>query len=79
MEALVIQGPKLSTILSQVKKLEVSVLVLSQYKHSPFCWYDSPSDLYICSLNSILSMGVFNNLERLKVEVREKHYRGGII
>jgi len=37
-EALVIQGPKLSTILSQVKKLEASVLVLSQRKPSPFCW-----------------------------------------
>ena len=37
-EAPVIQGPKLSTILSQVKKLEASVLVLSQRKPSPFCW-----------------------------------------
>lgn len=37
-EALVIQGPKLSTILSQVKKLEASVLVLSQRSPSPFCW-----------------------------------------
>ncbi|KAJ1254835.1 hypothetical protein BS78_09G154000 [Paspalum vaginatum] len=36
-EALVIQGPKLSTVLSQVKKLEASVLVLSQPKPSPFC------------------------------------------
>jgi hypothetical protein len=46
-EALVIQGPKLATILSQVKKLEVSVLVLSQYKSSPFCWYDSSLDLVL--------------------------------
>ncbi|PWZ10970.1 hypothetical protein Zm00014a_037022 [Zea mays] len=38
-EALVIQGPKLSTILSQVKKLEASVLVLSQRKPSPFCCF----------------------------------------
>ncbi|VAH82443.1 unnamed protein product [Triticum turgidum subsp. durum] len=37
-EALVIQGPKLGTILSQVKKLEASVLVLSQTKPSTFCW-----------------------------------------
>lgn len=35
-EALVVQGPKLSTVMSQVKKLEVSVLVLSQKKPSPF-------------------------------------------
>ncbi|GAB4861356.1 hypothetical protein Ancab_036518 [Ancistrocladus abbreviatus] len=34
-EALVIQGPKLATVLSQVKKLEVSVLVLGQKKPSP--------------------------------------------
>lgn len=34
-EALVIHGPKLSTVLSQVKKLEVSVLVLGQKKPSP--------------------------------------------
>jgi len=37
-EALVIQGPKLGTVLSQVKKLEASVLVLSQCKPSPYCW-----------------------------------------
>uniref|UniRef100_A0ACD5VXM8 Uncharacterized protein n=1 Tax=Avena sativa TaxID=4498 RepID=A0ACD5VXM8_AVESA len=37
-EALVIQGPKLGTVLSQVKKLEASVLVLSQTKPSTFCW-----------------------------------------
>ncbi|KAL9313602.1 hypothetical protein ACSQ67_019054 [Phaseolus vulgaris] len=33
-EALVIQGPKLATVMSQVKKLEVSVLVLGQKKSS---------------------------------------------
>ncbi|CAO2196769.1 unnamed protein product [Urochloa humidicola] len=37
-EALVIQGPKLATVLSQVKKLEASVLVLSQCRPSPYCW-----------------------------------------
>ncbi|KAG8078639.1 hypothetical protein GUJ93_ZPchr0007g3645 [Zizania palustris] len=37
-EALVIQGPKLATVLSQVKKLEASVLVLSQCKPSQLCW-----------------------------------------
>ncbi|CAA6660441.1 unnamed protein product [Spirodela intermedia] len=36
-EALVIQGPKLATVLSQVKKLEASVLVLGQGKPSAFC------------------------------------------
>ncbi|XP_020225816.1 uncharacterized protein LOC109807652 [Cajanus cajan] len=35
-EALVIQGPKLATVMSQVKKLEVSVLVLGQKKPSSF-------------------------------------------
>ncbi|PKA46965.1 hypothetical protein AXF42_Ash011639 [Apostasia shenzhenica] len=35
-EALVIRGPKLATVLSQVKKLEAYVLVLSQAKPSPF-------------------------------------------
>ncbi|KAI4307277.1 hypothetical protein L6164_030481 [Bauhinia variegata] len=34
-EALVIQGPKLATVMSQVKKLEVCVLVLGQKKPSP--------------------------------------------
>ncbi|KAL5656459.1 hypothetical protein ACJX0J_035778, partial [Zea mays] len=34
-EALVIQGPKLGTVLSQVKKLEASVLVLGQGRPSP--------------------------------------------
>ncbi|KAG8044140.1 hypothetical protein GUJ93_ZPchr0044g38092 [Zizania palustris] len=37
-EALVIQGPKLATVLSQVKKLEASVLVLSQCRPSHLCW-----------------------------------------
>ncbi|CAK9325440.1 unnamed protein product [Citrullus colocynthis] len=35
-EALVIQGPKLETVLSQVKKLEASVLVVPQKKRSLF-------------------------------------------
>ncbi|XP_073032540.1 uncharacterized protein [Primulina eburnea] len=34
-EVLVIQGPKMATVKSQVKKLEVSVLVLGQKKLSP--------------------------------------------
>lgn len=41
-EALVIQGPKLATVLGQVRKLEASVLVLGQGKKpSPFCWYNN--------------------------------------
>ncbi|XP_057786421.1 uncharacterized protein LOC131003854 [Salvia miltiorrhiza] len=35
-EALAIQGPKMETVMSQVKKLEVSVLVLGQKHPSPF-------------------------------------------
>ncbi|XP_058088334.1 uncharacterized protein LOC131235207 [Magnolia sinica] len=35
-EALVIQGPRLATVISQVKKLEASVLVLGQKKPSSF-------------------------------------------
>ena len=31
-----VQGPKLATILSQVKKLDVTVLVLGQKKSAPF-------------------------------------------
>ncbi|XP_044475211.1 uncharacterized protein LOC123203098 [Mangifera indica] len=35
-EALVIQGTKLATVISQVKKLEVSVLIVGQKRPSPF-------------------------------------------
>ncbi|XP_039071279.1 uncharacterized protein LOC120218408 [Hibiscus syriacus] len=35
-ETVAIQGPKLSTVMSQVKKLGVSVLVLGQKRQSPF-------------------------------------------
>ncbi|CAA7400339.1 unnamed protein product [Spirodela intermedia] len=38
-EALVVHGPKLPTVLSQIKKLEASVVVLSQNKTSPFCCF----------------------------------------
>jgi hypothetical protein len=58
-EALVIQGPKLATVFSQVKKLEVTVLVLGQKKPSPvFSWwvqsnhliffFPPPFDLKLC-------------------------------
>ncbi|CAM0955400.1 unnamed protein product [Alopecurus aequalis] len=47
-EALVIQGPMLTTVLSQVKKLEASVLVLSQRKPSPFCcFFQSSSEEFV--------------------------------
>ncbi|XP_047326157.1 uncharacterized protein LOC124929812 [Impatiens glandulifera] len=37
-EALVLQGPKLSTIISQVKKLQVSVLILAQSSSPHLNW-----------------------------------------
>lgn len=46
-EALVIQGPRLATVVSQVKKLEVSVLVLGQKKPSPLV------NWWVLSSNSI--------------------------
>ncbi|KAG4969930.1 hypothetical protein AAZX31_13G064100 [Glycine max] len=69
-EALVIQGPKLATVMNQVKKLEVSVLVLGQKK---------PSSLLscLCGRNSISSSEEFaehciNNAECLTVGVRKR-------
>ncbi|PKA51730.1 hypothetical protein AXF42_Ash003097 [Apostasia shenzhenica] len=47
-EALVIQGPKLATVLSQVRKLEASVLVLGQGKSSSFpCLFKSSSEEFV--------------------------------
>ncbi|XP_009396819.2 uncharacterized protein LOC103981801 [Musa acuminata AAA Group] len=47
-EALVIQGPKLATVLSQVRKLEASVLVLGQCKPSPLsCLLRSSSEEFV--------------------------------
>lgn len=47
-EALVIQGPRLHTVLSQVKKLEVSVLVLGQRKPSLInCLFRSSSKDFV--------------------------------
>ncbi|XP_028757539.1 uncharacterized protein LOC114716675 isoform X1 [Neltuma alba] len=55
-EALVIEGPKLSTVTSQVKKLEVSVLVLGQKKPSLlFNWLDF-SPAFDLSLNMVFSL-----------------------
>ncbi|XP_019456764.1 PREDICTED: uncharacterized protein LOC109357322 isoform X3 [Lupinus angustifolius] len=68
-EALVIQGPKLATVMSQVKKLEVSVLVLGQKK---------PSTLLSClcgSSNSSteeLTEHFINNAECLTIGVRKR-------
>ena len=38
-EVLVIEGPKLATVMNQVKKLEVSVLVVGQRRPSLFSWW----------------------------------------
>jgi hypothetical protein len=47
-EALVIQGPKLGTVMSQVKKLEASVLVLGQKRPSTLIsWWVLHSNLHI--------------------------------
>ncbi|BAT82049.1 hypothetical protein LR48_Vigan07g219500 [Vigna angularis] len=69
-EALVIQGPKLATVMSQVKKLEVSILVLGQKKPSPLlsCLWGN---------NSISSSEEFaeyciNNAECLAIGVRKR-------
>lgn len=46
-EALVIQGPKLATVMNQVKKLEVTVLVLGQRRPSTlFSWSVQDSNLW---------------------------------
>ncbi|KAK1287129.1 hypothetical protein QJS10_CPB19g00161 [Acorus calamus] len=67
-EALVIQGPKLPTVLSQVKKLEASVLVLSQKKPSPLSW------LCMCvrSSEDDFVEECINNAECLTMAVRKQ-------
>ncbi|GAB4844900.1 hypothetical protein Ancab_038291 [Ancistrocladus abbreviatus] len=63
-EPLLIQGPKLATVLSQVKKLEASVLVLGQKKPSPIinCLFgiSSPDDFVEQCINNAecLTIGV---------------------
>ncbi|KAI3923030.1 hypothetical protein MKW92_013851 [Papaver armeniacum] len=64
-EALVIQGPKLGTVMSQVKKLEVSVLVLAQKKPtasliSCFCGISRSEDFVEYCINNVdcLTLGV---------------------
>ncbi|WKA09444.1 hypothetical protein VitviT2T_027089 [Vitis vinifera] len=66
-EALVIQGPRLATVVSQVKKLEVSVLVLGQKK---------PSPLINCLCGASSTQGFveqcINNAECLTIGVRKQ-------
>ncbi|GAV84127.1 Usp domain-containing protein [Cephalotus follicularis] len=63
-EALVIQGPKMGTVMSQVKKLEVSVLVLGQIKSSPLsnclCGTSSNQEFVNQCINNVdcLTIGV---------------------
>ncbi|URE15313.1 Universal stress protein [Musa troglodytarum] len=64
-EALVIQGPKLATVLSQVRKLEASVLVLGQGKPSPF------SCLFRCRSEEFVEQCI-NKAECLTLAVRKQ-------
>ncbi|XP_047983260.1 uncharacterized protein LOC125223978 [Salvia hispanica] len=67
-EALVIQGPKMDTVISQVKKLEVSVLVLGQKKQpSPFL-----NCLCLKSSSEVFVEECINNLECLAIGVRKQ-------
>ncbi|KAK9096040.1 hypothetical protein Sjap_021537 [Stephania japonica] len=67
-EALVIQGPKLATILSQVKKLEVSVLVLGQKKQK----YSSFLNCICVSSSEDLVEQCINSAECLTLGVRKQ-------
>ncbi|KAJ8470345.1 hypothetical protein OPV22_024688 [Ensete ventricosum] len=64
-EALLIQGPKLATVLSQVRKLEASVLVLGQRKPSPF------SCLFRCRSEEFVEQCI-NKAECLTLAVRKQ-------
>ncbi|PIN16164.1 hypothetical protein CDL12_11176 [Handroanthus impetiginosus] len=66
-EALVIQGPKMATVMSQVKKLEVSVLVLGQQKPSSFL-----SCLCLKSSTEEFVEQCINKLECLTIGVRKQ-------
>ncbi|KAM5564212.1 hypothetical protein ABKV19_018699 [Rosa sericea] len=66
-EALVIQGPRLATVISQVKKLEVSVLVLGQKKASPLI-----SCLYGTSRTEEFVEHCINNADCLTIGVRKQ-------
>ncbi|CAJ2663674.1 unnamed protein product [Trifolium pratense] len=65
-EALVIQGPKLANAMSQVKKLEVSILVLGQKKPSSFFSCSS------CSNTEEFLEYCINNGECLTIGVRKR-------
>ncbi|KAK7301354.1 hypothetical protein RJT34_12217 [Clitoria ternatea] len=69
-EALVIQGPKLATVMSQVKKLEVSILVLGQKKPSPLlsCLCGSSSSSY----SEEFAEQCINKAECLTIGVRKR-------
>ncbi|XP_061341967.1 uncharacterized protein LOC133288264 [Gastrolobium bilobum] len=69
-EALVIEGPKLATVMSQVKKLEVSVLVLGQKKPLPLfsCLCGSRSR----SSTEEFAENCINNAECLTIAVRKR-------
>ncbi|KAI5355325.1 PREDICTED: universal stress [Prunus dulcis] len=66
-EALVIQGPRLGTVISQVKKLEVSVLVLGQKKSSSLI-----SCLFGSSSTEDFVEHCINNAECLTIGVRKQ-------
>ncbi|XXG65199.1 hypothetical protein AAC387_Pa05g2964 [Persea americana] len=66
--ALAIQGPKLPTVIFQVKKLQVSVLVLGQKKPSPVNWLCS---LYGSSSEDFVEQCI-SNAECLTVAVRKQ-------
>ncbi|KAK9713884.1 hypothetical protein RND81_06G057100 [Saponaria officinalis] len=66
-EALVIQGPKLATVLSQVKKLEVSLLVLGHKKPSPFM-----TCLFGMSNSEEFAEECINNAECFTIAVRKQ-------
>ncbi|KAF7816860.1 adenine nucleotide alpha hydrolases-like superfamily protein [Senna tora] len=73
-EALVIQGPKLATVMSQVKKLEVSVLVLGQKKpqSSLFNCFCGSSDDSSSSCTEEFVEHCINNAECLAIGVRKR-------
>ncbi|KAL6512017.1 hypothetical protein OROGR_021614 [Orobanche gracilis] len=66
-EALVMKGPKMGTVMSQVKKLEVSVLVLGQKQPSPFL-----SCLFLKSSTEEFVKQCINSLECLTIGVRKQ-------
>ncbi|KAJ9146314.1 hypothetical protein P3X46_028595 [Hevea brasiliensis] len=63
-EALVVQGPRLATVMNQVKKLDVSVLVVGQKKPSPLinclCGTSSSEEFVEQCINNVdcLTVGV---------------------